>query len=204
MLAPHKGRVFILKNQAKISHCSLLITVSPVLINNINSSIAFVLLPHYHLVSFHQSYAEINLWLNQIKCTVNSLHHFPSLVPEQGLFNAYWIFTSWYPQHNAVYCSYTESPSLMRLLACRRERFINNYTIRMHPQALPFTVFTNSFSMLFFIIYLEIKTRLYCVMFNILQENIYSLSCLSNCHSQIAFKMQSKVTCSPESHYMLW
>jgi len=92
----------------------------------------------------------------------------------------------------------------MSLLACGKERFINNYTIRKRPRALPFTVFTNSFSMLFFIIYLEIKIRLYCVMFNILQENIYSRSCLANCHSQIACKMQSKVTCGPETHYMLW
>lgn len=64
----------------------------------------------------------------------------------------------------------------MSLLACRRERFINNFTIRKHPRALPFTEFTNSFSMLFFIIYLEIKIRFYCVTFNILQENIYSIS----------------------------
>lgn len=134
---------------------------------------------------------------------MNSLHHFPSLVPEQGLSSAYWIFTSCYP-HNTFYCSYPESRFLMSLLACRRERFINNYTIRKHPQALPFAVFTNSFSMLFFIIYLEFKIRLFCVMFNILRENIYSRSCLANCHSQIACKMQSKVTCSPESHYMLW
>lgn len=131
---------------------------SPVLINNINSSIAFVLLPHYHLVSFHQSHAEINLWENQIKCSVKSLHHFPSLVPEQELSSAFWIFTACYPLHTALYCSYPESPYLMSLLACGKERFINNYTIRKHPQALPFTVFTNSFSVLFLLFILRLKS----------------------------------------------
>lgn len=106
---------------------------------------------------------------------MNNLHHFPSLVPEQGPSSAYWIFTSCYLLHNALSCPYPESPCLMSLLACGKERFINNYTIRKCPQALPFTVFTNSFSMLFFIIYLEIKIRLYCVMFNILQENIQQI-----------------------------
>lgn len=132
--------------------------VSPVLINNINSSIAFVLLPHYHLVSFHQSHAEINLGENQIKCSVKSLHHFPSLVPEQGLSSAFWIFTACYSLHIALYCSYPESPYLMSLFACGKEAFINNYTIRKHPRALPFTVFANSFSMLFLLFILRLKS----------------------------------------------